>query len=50
MLATCEEWQFDPFALAEATQGHPLSALSFYLFHRQGLIERFSINPTTLAR
>ena len=50
LLATCEEWQFDAFALAKATQGHPLSALSFYLFQRHGLIERFSINRSVLTR
>jgi hypothetical protein len=50
VLATCMEWQFDAFALAKTTDGHPLSALSFFLFHRQGLIERFSIDPAVLTR
>jgi len=50
ILATSHEWQFDAFALAEATQGHPLSTLAFYLFQREDLVGHFGINPVTLAR
>jgi hypothetical protein len=34
VLSSAHDWQFDAFALAEASCGHPLSALAFYLFHR----------------
>ena len=50
MLATCDEWQFDAFQLAEATQGHPLSALAFYLIHRQGLLLSLKLDGVALAR
>lgn len=50
VLASAYEWQFDAFALNEASQGHPLSTLGYYLFHRQGLIDHFKLKPTNLAR
>lgn len=50
VLATAHEWQFDAFALADASQGHPLSTLGFYLFHKSGLIEHFGLKPAALAR
>ena len=31
-------------------QGHALSALSFFLIHRAGLIQRLNLNPLVLAR
>lgn len=34
VLSSAHDWQFDAFALAETSCGHPLSALAFYLFHR----------------
>lgn len=50
VLATVEEWRFDAFKLAEVTQGHPLSALSFWLFKRYNLIEQFQLDAVKLAR
>lgn len=50
VLASSYEWQFDAFALNTASQGHPLSTLGYYLFHKQGLIEHFNLKPTSLAR
>lgn len=50
VLASANDWQFDAFALAEATNGHPLSALAFFLFSKQGLIDQFKLKPTALAR
>ncbi|GBF94222.1 hypothetical protein Rsub_06492 [Raphidocelis subcapitata] len=50
ILATSHEWQFDAFALSEATQGHPLSTLAFYMFQREELVSHFGISPLTLAR
>lgn len=49
-LALANEWQFDAFALAEASGGHPLSTLAYYLFMKQGLIEHFGLKPAALAR
>ncbi|KAI8469134.1 MAG: hypothetical protein J3K34DRAFT_386003 [Monoraphidium minutum] len=50
LLAASGDWQFDAFALAEATQGHPLSTLAFYMFQREGLVSTFGISPVMLAR
>jgi hypothetical protein len=49
-LASAHEWQFDAFALADASQGHPLSTLGYYLFHKSGLIEHFGLKAGALAR
>jgi hypothetical protein len=49
-LEASNHWQFDAFKLADATDGHPLSALGFYTFQSAGLIERFKLNPIKLAR
>lgn len=50
MLATSHTWQFDAFRLSEATDGHPLSTLGFYLMHGADLIGKFNIKPHLLAR
>ncbi|GFR47060.1 hypothetical protein Agub_g8745 [Astrephomene gubernaculifera] len=49
-LAAADGWQFNAWRLRDATQGHPLSALGFYLLQRAGLIARFKMNPVTVAR
>ena len=49
MDAACS-WTFDSFALAEATLGHPLSTLGFYLMQTTGLVSRFKLNDLKLAR
>ena len=41
---------FDAFALHEATQGHALSVLSFFLLHRTGLTATLGLNRVRLAR
>lgn len=50
VLQSANEWQFDAFALAEATKGHPLSTLAYFLFSKQGLIDHYQLRPTALAR
>ncbi|KAG2436172.1 hypothetical protein HYH02_011675 [Chlamydomonas schloesseri] len=50
LLAGADAWTYDTWKLAEATQGHALSALAFYLMHREGLISKFNIKPAVLAR
>lgn len=51
-LLACSEssWQFDSFELAEATCGHPLSVLGFFLLQRSQLISRFKLDGAKLAR
>lgn len=34
----------------KVTEGHPLSSLSFYLIHSEGLISQFDLHPSKLAR
>ena len=43
-------FSFDAFELAEASQGHPLSTLAYFLFHKSGLISNFNLHPIKLAR
>ncbi|PNW87229.1 hypothetical protein CHLRE_02g114100v5 [Chlamydomonas reinhardtii] len=50
LLAGADAWQFDTWRLAEATSGHALSCLGFYLLQREGLIAHFRIRPHRLAR
>lgn len=50
VLATVDDWRFDAFKLAEATGGHPMSALGFYLIMRSGLIESLQLDGPALAR
>ena len=42
-LSRLEDWQYDTFALLDASCGHPLSALGFYVLKRSGLLERFKV-------
>ena len=50
MLGTAYHWHFDAFKLEEVTSGRPLSALAFFLFQKEGLVEYFGIKPVMLAR
>lgn len=50
VLATVDEWRFDAFKLAEATAGHPMSALGFWFIKRAGLIESLQIDAQALSR
>ncbi|GFH09543.1 3'5'-cyclic nucleotide phosphodiesterase [Haematococcus lacustris] len=48
--AAYSSWTYDSFALAAASQGHPLSALLYFLLHRSGLMTRFRLDPLMTAR
>lgn len=50
VLATVDDWCFDAFKLDEVCQGHPLSTLAFYLFSRNGLIQKYDLEEVRLAR
>ncbi|KAG2441292.1 hypothetical protein HYH02_009885 [Chlamydomonas schloesseri] len=50
VLAGADGWQFDTWRLREVTNGHPLSALGFFLIQRAGLITRLKLKPAVLAR
>ncbi|GFR48408.1 hypothetical protein Agub_g10302 [Astrephomene gubernaculifera] len=50
VLADADSWQFDMWRLRDATNGHPLSALGYYLIHRAGLITHLKLKPPVLAR
>lgn len=43
-------WQWDPLALAAATNHRPLSTLATYLFEHVGLVEHFNLDRERLAR
>uniref|UniRef100_A0A7S3VT42 Phosphodiesterase n=2 Tax=Dunaliella tertiolecta TaxID=3047 RepID=A0A7S3VT42_DUNTE len=45
-----DNFSFDAFKLAAVTQGHPLSTLAFYLFHKNNLITGFNLHAVKLAR
>ena len=48
--AAFHSFSFNSFALHEATAGHPLSVLAFFLLHKSGLISAFGMHPIKLAR
>ncbi len=50
VLATANTWQFDAYALEEASKGHPLSVLAFWLIRNSGCMEYASMDGMTLAR
>lgn len=50
VLATCDNWRFDAYALEEASQGHPLSVLGFWLFHATGLMRSEDLSRARLVR
>mmetsp|Transcript_30889 Transcript_30889/g.80538 ORF Transcript_30889/g.80538 Transcript_30889/m.80538 type:complete len:1017 (-) Transcript_30889:1826-4876(-) len=43
-------FSFDAFHLNEVTQGHPLSTLSYFLFHKSGLISSFKLHALKLGQ
>ncbi len=45
-----DSWSFDTYALEEATDGHPLSVLAFWLLSTSGCTKDCNVSPTTLAR
>ncbi len=50
VLCTVDDWRFDAFRLAEATAGHPMSALGFWLIKRAGLMDVLQLDAQALAR
>jgi hypothetical protein len=46
-LETVDDWFFDAFELDKITGGHPLRALSCFLFKRLNLLETFNIDERT---
>ena len=50
LLRGVDKWQFDTFALDEATGGRPLSFLAFHLISKAGLVERLHLDAIKLAR
>lgn len=43
-------WVFNSFDLAQATHGHPLSSLAFFLLNTTGLVSLFKLDAVKLAR
>jgi hypothetical protein len=41
-------WQFDIFALADATPGYTLSLLTFHVMKQSGLVQEFSLDEPKL--
>lgn len=39
VLTSSNSWTFDVFALEQASDGHPLSALGYWLLHISGLVQ-----------
>jgi len=50
ILATAHRWDFNVFELNEASEGHPLSALAFWLMEQTELVAWGSFNPIKLRR
>lgn len=43
-----DDWSFDVFALADATNGQPAKYLGYDLLNRYGIIHKFKVPPSTL--
>jgi hypothetical protein len=50
VLQTADDWKFDAFRLREASNGRPLSVLSYWLLHTSGLIKWANLDAVKLAR
>ncbi len=50
VLATANTWEFDAYALEEASQGRPLSVLAYWLMHTSGCISFARMHGAVLAR
>lgn len=46
VLQTANGWAFDVFALEEASEGHPLSTLAYWLLHTWGLVQELGKEPS----
>ncbi len=42
-------WHFDIFSFAEATEGHTLSTMTFYLMKRAGAMTKFGMHEASLC-
>ncbi|GFH21001.1 3'5'-cyclic nucleotide phosphodiesterase [Haematococcus lacustris] len=49
-LVSAGTWTFDAFALTQATEGHPLSVLAYWLLHQSGLAAWAQLDQVKLAR
>lgn len=47
---TIDDWSFDQFALAAATNGQPIKYLGYDLLNRYGIIHKFKVAPTILEQ
>lgn len=50
LLSKVDEWQFDMFALEEATFSHSLSVLGFALIKRTDVFKKYRMDEAKLAR
>lgn len=50
VLKTLDDWSFDQFALAAATNGQPIKYLGYDLLNRYGIIHKFKVSPTVLEQ
>ncbi|XP_031624913.1 calcium/calmodulin-dependent 3',5'-cyclic nucleotide phosphodiesterase 1A-like isoform X3 [Contarinia nasturtii] len=50
VLKTLDDWSFDQFALATATNGQPIKYLGYDLLNRYGIIHKFKVSPTILEQ
>lgn len=50
LLSKVDEWRFNMFELAQATNGHALSVLGFALIKRCKAFRRHRMDETRLAR
>ena len=50
LLAKVDDWQFDMFALEEATFSHSLSVLGFALIKRTDAFKKYRMDEGRLAR
>ena len=50
VLARVEDWQYDMFALEDASRGRPLSVLAYALLTRMGVVHLLHLDETRLIR
>ncbi|GFR52553.1 hypothetical protein Agub_g15141 [Astrephomene gubernaculifera] len=50
LLSISGEWQYDMWSLQQASGGHALSVMGFFLIQQAGLLERCHMEPLKLAR
>lgn len=50
VLARVDDWQFDAFKLEEVTNGRPLSVLSYVLFKRSEVVDKWQLDDHKLVK